>query len=564
MQEEVPVLKARLGLLDELSHRLAAAATLEEMFEAALDPLIAGVRIDRASLLLFDDQGVMRFCMWRGLSDEYRRAVDGHSPWRVGERNPQKICITDAETDPEAGEYRSIFLREGIRALGFFPLVARGELIGKFMIYANQPTVWNEGELGFVETVAASVALAVALTRAEQSSRAAKLELEKELAERQLIEGHLIEAQRLDSLGHLAGSVAHDFNNLLTPILGYGEIVREQIERGQAKVAMVEALIFAAQRAAAITSQLLAFARRQPVSPEIVDLRQFLQSSLELLRRLLGPGIDLVLTDRSRNPLVRADPTQLQQVLINLLANARDAMPQGGELRLELAETHFSESTRIGSTDLPAGEYVVLAVHDQGSGMDPATARRIFEPFFTTKEKGRGTGLGLSTCYGIVHQSGGAIAVDSILGRGSVFSVYLPQRGQDEKCSSLAHQRSAEGAGKKILVVDDENEVRRVLVEMLRLRGFETLEAGDGLAALALLREGATVDLVLSDVLMPKMGGEELHRHVKAEFPKLRYVFISGFTEGRSLDPQVPFVGKPLRAAELFEALDRAFAIPST
>ncbi|NJL29334.1 MAG: GAF domain-containing protein [Thermoanaerobaculia bacterium] len=491
--DQVPA--SRLELLRELSNQLASACTLEAMFKAALDPLLAGVRIDRAALLLFDGEGVMRFRMWQGLSEEYRRTVEGHSPWRFGEKNARPICIEDAETAPEAAELREVFRREGIRALGFFPLIWRGELIGKFMLYADRPTRWDRGEIAFVETVASSVAVAVALTQTEQTLSFANSQLASlaenvpagimfvnpegliqysnerfsqlfelapaaelrgrscvaladsvlrlfkdpesflgaiaashsgdqpglgrefelvdertfaqdyvpvradgrlvghlwsytDVSERKRMEQQLIQTQRLDGLGSLAGSVAHDFNNLLTPILGYGEILREQITSGAPHLEIADELIFAAERAAAVTQQLLAFARHQPVSPEVVDLRLLLHSSFELLRRLLGPSIQLVVVDQASAPFVRIDPTQLQQVLINLVANARDAMPDGGELRLELSQETLAKPARHSGLELAPGAYVVLTARDTGCGMDGPTLRRVSSRFSPPKKKG--------------------------------------------------------------------------------------------------------------------------------------------------------------------------------
>ena len=531
----------RLKIIYKLASRLAAASMLEEVFEAALDALMEGVRIDRASLLLFDSEGVMRFRMWRGLSQEYRNEVEGHSPWTREEKDPQPICVCDMLEDESVEAYRATFQREGIRALGFFPLVARGELLGKFMIYAGQPTAWDEDEIAFVEAIAANVAFAVELTRVEQ---------------------RLIQAQRMDSLGTLSGSVAHDFNNLLTPILGYGQILRQEVEQGTARLETVDVLLDAARRAAEVTRQLLAFARRQPVSLEVLNLASYLQGSLDLLRRLLGPEIELVFVDRSRGPLVKADPTQLRQVLINLAANGRDAMPQGGELTLELSEKGVAGGRSGPKPDLESGDYVVLTVKDDGQGMDEPTRQRVFEPFFTTKSKGRGTGLGMSTAYGIVRQTGGDIHVESTPGRGSSFFVYLPRHQLGEASPAPAEPARTNAGGMwRILVVDDEPEVRRVLSKMLRLDGHETIEAEDGAAALEVLRAGQQrIDLVLSDVLMPRVSGRELLHRLRRYDPYMPFVFMSGFPDSVETMSEVPFIAKPVRYEKLRRVLAEALA----
>lgn len=519
-----------LQLLQRLTDRLAAATTLDEMFQAAIDAMVDGMRVERASLLLFDENDVMAFRAWRGLSAGYRQAVEGHTPWPRGTQNPDPIFVDDVEHEPSCADLLPVFRAEGIRALAFLPLTFRGWVIGKFMVYGDRPTDWRAYDLTLVAFIASLVALAIELRRTELDAREAHDQLRDLLEERQRLQEQMLQAQKMESLGALAGGIAHDFNNLLTAILGYADLLRLQLEVGKAQVETVDELIRAGQQAANVTRQLLAFARRQPYAPKVVDIGRVVDETLGMIRNLLGPQILLVSRHRPGPFPVRTDASQFQQVLLNLVVNARDAMPNGGELQLSLAEIELKDA----EFGLAPGRYAELVARDNGVGMSDSTRRRALEPFFTTKEKGRGTGLGLSTCYGIVHQIGGELLLDSTLGQGTTVRVLVPLspepvENDDGGPGSPALQRERQST---ILVVDDEPHVRRVISAVLHQKGFRVLEASDGVEAMGLLeRENTRISVLISDILMPRMNGWELIAEVRHRFPELPAILISGYSE---------------------------------
>ncbi|HET9599037.1 MAG TPA: ATP-binding protein [Anaeromyxobacteraceae bacterium] len=406
--------------------------------------------------------------------------------------------------------------------------------------------------------------------------------LEREGAERQRLEAEekklreeLRQSQKLEAIGALAGGVAHDFNNLLTAINGYAGLAIEALPEGDPVRQDVEEIRKAGARAAELTRQLLAFGRRQVLKPQVLDLAAAIAGVERMLRRLIGEDVQLVTERPGFEVRVRVDPGQLEQVLVNLAVNARDAMPGGGTLRLRTSAVTLSEEEARRHPEGSAGEWACVEVSDSGVGMDPGTLARVFEPFFTTKERGKGTGLGLSTVYGIVRQSRGFVSVESRPARGTTFRIFLP-RERAESCVAApppaparAPVRSAR-PGETVLVVEDERQVRALLEAQLAAEGYAVLSAGDGASALSLAeRHAGRIDLVLSDVVMPHMSGPQLAERVKELHPESRIVFISGYAEeavaqhGR-LGLADAFVGKPYALPELASTirgvLDRARA----
>lgn len=351
-------------------------------------------------------------------------------------------------------------------------------------------------------------------------------------------QARFIEAQKMEAVGRLSGGVAHDFNNILTAIRANAEIVRDDLPAGSPMRDDVEDILVAADRAAALTAQLLAFSRKQALEPRLLHPNAIVADIEKMLHRLIGEDIVLRSDLRPGVGMIRADRGRIEQVLLNLAVNARDAMPHGGTLEIATGETEIgADRARVlaPGEDLAAGRYVMIAVRDTGVGMDAAIRTRIFEPFFTTKEKGKGTGLGLATVFGIVRQSGGAVEVESEPGRGSTFRVYLP-RAADDAMDALPVTRAAvpaaAGRGRRILFLEDEAPVRRPLTRVLRRLGHEVVEAGDGAAAIRCVREAETsFDLLLSDVVLPGESGFEIARTIRAIRPDLPVVFISGYTD---------------------------------
>ena len=369
--------------------------------------------------------------------------------------------------------------------------------------------------------------------------------------ERADLETQLRDAQRMESVGRLAGGIAHDFNNVLTIIRGHAELTLLDLPSDAPERADLEQITAAAGHGAALTNQLLAMSRRQVAQPVVLDLNEVVGQLAPMLRRLLGDDIELATALEPSLGLVRADPGQLEQVIINLSINARDAMPNGGQLTIETTNVDFDDEYVRHHEGVVTGDHVQLAVTDSGLGMDAKILGQIFEPFFTTKEPGRGTGLGLATVYGIVKQAGGSVRVYSEPGRGSTFRVYLPRAE-----GAVAAERPAEGAlplvggDESILVVEDDDRVRALLRAVLERYGYRVQEAEDGHRALELAASQPPFDLVVTDLMMPRMNGWELARIMAATNPGLRTLYVSGYAENAVvhqgiLDPDVQFLAKP-------------------
>ena len=375
-------------------------------------------------------------------------------------------------------------------------------------------------------------------------------------------EEQLRQAQKMEAVGQLAGGIAHDFNNLLTAILSYCELLLEDIRHADPIRADIEQIRQAGLRAAGLTRQLLAFSRRQVLQPKVLSLNSVVESTEGMLRRLIGA--DIVLEIRSEPGLwyVLADPGQIEQVLVNLVVNARDAMPQGGRIVVSTTNRELRADSPERPNGVRPGSYVMLQVTDTGVGIDPVNHARIFEPFFTTKEPGKGTGLGLSTVYGIVQQSGGHISVDSALGRGATFTALLPRHlGGEPLTTSKLDRRRLPGGTETLLLVEDEAAVRSSARRLLERQGYTVLEARHGADALRIVEEsGRQIDLVVTDLVMPEMGGRELAERLRTHRPRLKVLFMSGYTEkaiaaGGVMPPNTGFVEKPFTVEQLMRRL---------
>jgi PAS domain S-box-containing protein len=360
-------------------------------------------------------------------------------------------------------------------------------------------------------------------------------------------------AQRLEGIARLAGGIAHDFNNLLVVINGYAEMILSELKAEDPLRDPAQEIISAGNRAAALTRQLLAFSRKQVMRPQAIDLNKLLTDVEKMLRRLIREDIEFKLTLTPELWSVKADPDQFEQVIMNLVVNARDAMPKGGVLTIGTSNIELGERDVRGFLDLAPGRYVSLTVVDTGIGMTAETKRRLFEPFFTTKPLGEGTGLGLSMVYGIIKQHGGDISLYSELGRGSAFKIYWPatdQPGESALARPEGHQTLYRG-DETILLVEDDEKVRKLIRQMLLQQGYKVLEARDGLEAVDVAgKHDGPVDLLLTDVVMPRMGGEELAEQVVALRPDIEVVFMSGYPGGGTsghgaLDPNAILLQKP-------------------
>jgi PAS domain S-box-containing protein len=357
----------------------------------------------------------------------------------------------------------------------------------------------------------------------------------RDVTQRRQLEEQLRQAQKIEAVGRLAGGVAHDFNNLLNVITGYGQMLFRRLEDGPERE-KTRAILQAAERAAALTRQLLAFSRKQVLEPKVLDLNAVVEEMDEMLRRLIGEDIELQAELAPDLGRTRADPGQIEQVLMNLVVNARDAMPRGGRVTLETANAEMDEAYVRDHLGARPGRYVSLAVRDTGLGMDAETQKHIFEPFFTTKEKGKGTGLGLATVYGIVKQSEGYIWVDSAPGTGTTVRVYLPwaeaEPVAEEPTRSVVRDDVPARGTETVLLVEDEEMVRRMTREVLEGAGYHVLEASSGFEALRVSSgHGGRLDLLLTDVVMPGMSGRELAERLAPVRPGIKVLYMSGHTD---------------------------------
>ncbi|MFI5029281.1 MAG: CHASE3 domain-containing protein [Reyranellales bacterium] len=399
------------------------------------------------------------------------------------------------------------------------------------------------------------IAVAVA---SERNLRDANRRLRDAAAQQQRIEEQLRQSQKMEAVGQLAGGLAHDFNNMLAVILGSLDIARRRLgDRAGEEARFLDAARDGATRAATLIERLLAFSRRQPLDPRVIDLNKLVAGMSELLRRTLGETLQLETVLAGGLWRASVDATQLENALLNLAINARDAMPDGGHLTIETANAHLDDEYAANHVEVVPGQYVMLAVSDSGVGMSKDTVGRAFDPFFTTKSTGKGTGLGLSQVHGFVKQSGGHIKIYSEVGQGTTVKLYLPRSTaasdseMESRPGSLVQQRVC-----TVLVVEDEEQVRRIIVDMLRQLGHTVLSAEGGPAALKVLGDHPEVDLLLTDVVMPDMNGRELAEEAGRRRPGLRLLFMTGYTRNAIvhagvLDPDVQMLAKPFTLEQL-------------
>jgi signal transduction histidine kinase len=430
--------------------------------------------------------------------------------------------------------------RAGLHSACAFPIQFRSEILGVVEFFSRSIREPDAELLAMMVTIGSQIGQFIQRKRVEEA-----------LGES---EEQLRQSQKLDAIGQLAGGVAHDFNNLLTVIGGYSSILLGKLSEASPHRSSIEEIKKASDRAGTLTRQLLAFSRKQILQPKVLDLNLVVTDLEKMVRRLIGEDIDFLTITSPVLGKVKADPGQIEQVLLNLIVNARDAMPKGGKLTIETRNVVHSEEYAQRHAALP-GPYVMLAVSDTGCGMDATIQSRVFEPFFTTKGPNKGTGLGLATVYGIVKQSGGNIWIYSEAGRGSTFKVYLPRVDEVVGGEEEVISRSVPRGTELVLLVEDEDQVRAILREILEGHGYRVLTASNGEEALSIsLDLQHDIKLMITDVVMPQMSGSDLATRVQAIRPNLPVLFMSGYTDDAIvrhglLDEKLNFIQKPFDSA---------------
>ncbi|MGH7163128.1 MAG: ATP-binding protein, partial [Planctomycetota bacterium] len=448
-------------------------------------------------------------------------------------------------------------MREGLRAALAFPIAFGASTQGAVELYTAETSEPDDELLHLLGAIGSQIGQYLERKRVEEETRRREQQLRQ--------------SQKMEAIGQLAGGVAHDFNNLLTVMMGHGDAALHQLRDGDPLRANLAEIRKAAERATALTRQLLAFSRKQVLTPKVFTLNLVVTDLEKMLRRLIGENIELVARLDPELGRVRADVGQIEQVLMNLVVNARDAMPNGGRLTIETRNATLDAVAVARMPGAKAGDHVLLSVSDTGVGMDKSVMARLFEPFFTTKEHGKGTGLGLATVYGIVKQSGGWIGAESEPGKGSTFSVYLPIVIAPATTIVRPAARPASRGHETILLVEDEAGVRALVTQILRGGGYTVLDASEGGEALLICERHRTlIDLMVTDVIMPRMSGRELAERLAPLRPAMKTLYLSGHTDDvvlreGLLKDRMDFLHKPFTADDLLakvrEVLDRAPAV---
>jgi PAS domain S-box-containing protein len=545
LAEEVIVRRARLAALraDITAALSEADVLLQETLSKCANAFVQHLDAALARVwTLNKDENVLELQasagMYTHLDGDHSRVPIGSKKIGMIAAEKQPQITNNVQTDPRVSD-KQWAKREGIVSFAGYPLMVADRLVGVIAFFARYDL--KDDTLEAFASVTDLIAQSIERKRAEDA-----------LANS---EERLRQSQKLEAIGQLAGGVAHDFNNLLTVIGGYSSLLLNRLPSESPHRASIEEIKKAGDRASGLTRQLLAFSRKQILQPKVLDLNSVVSDLEKMVKRLIGEDIDLLTITDPALGRVKADPGQIEQVLLNLIVNSRDAMPNGGKITIETGNARLGPKNSQKDLVIP-GNYVILAVSDTGCGMDAATRARVFEPFFTTKGTGKGTGLGLSTVYGIVKQSGGNIWVYSEPGKGTTFKVYLPRI--DEVSESDEHAtpgRAIPQGTETVLLVEDEEQVRTILQQMLEERGYRLLTASAGEEALRIAADyEAEIQLMITDVVMPQMSGRELAEQIQPLRPNMKVLYMSGYTDDAIvrhglLDEKLQFLQKPFDAA---------------
>jgi GAF domain-containing protein/ActR/RegA family two-component response regulator len=557
--------QARLEALLDVSRQLSKVQPTEQLLEAIAAACGQVLGSESVGFRLVEGDELVVAGLWGDAKQtmSIERLKFGESLSGVVATSGQPVRIDDLTDDPRVIPAH----REAVRRLGYrnflgVPVKVGERVVGVLSIRTRRP----EGFSAEDETTATAFA-SQAATALENARLFQQVQISAEEVSR--AKDALLQAQKMEAIGRLAGGVAHDFNNLLTIIHGRCEILLKRLEPGTKPMQDLELIQRTALRAAALTKQLLAFSRQQVLQPQILSVNAAVSDSVSMLRRLIGEDITLVTLPGAPRDTVKADRTQLEQVLMNLAINARDAMLRGGRLVIETADVELDEAFVREHPDASVGPHVRLSVIDDGIGMSPEVVARIFEPFFTTKDKGRGTGLGLAMVYGIVKQHNGCIGVRSVQGKGTTFDIYLPHVDEPAAEPEVERLSSSTRGSETILLVEDEDDVRELSREILEMAGYVVLEAPTGADALRLCAQHRDeICLLLTDVVMPQMSGPDLARQVEEIRPGTRVVYMSGYTDDALghhgvLDPGIVLLPKPFTPDALLKGLRQALDAPA-
>ncbi len=547
---------AALRTIRQISEAFFQYTHVDDMIRQTLHAALEAIGADAGSVLIADAQS--RQLVFHYVIGKTATTLQGTGiPWDRGiagavfsSGNPEVIAAVQEDarhytgTDALTGYHSHDMIVVPLKRHGGAP-------IGVIEILNKTRGQINREDLDALVVISGIAAAAIEQSKAFEALRLKDVQLQH--------------AQKMEAVGRLAGGVAHDFNNLLTVIRGYGELIAGAVDRNGSMQAHVEEVLKAAERATSLTSQLLAFSRKQVLELRTVQLNEIVSNVDKLLRRLIGEDVRVVTNAKATSEWIKADPRQLEQVLINLAVNARDAMPQGGTLTIETATVVLDDGFTRHHPDMAPGIYCCLAVTDTGCGMSEDTLSRLFEPFFTTKEPGKGTGLGLSIVHGIVKQSHGHILVSSTPNVGTTFRLYLPcAEAPAEKPSSHDAKPPALGGTETVLVVEDEVQVRNLQCAILKACGYNVLTAGHGKEAMRLCEEySGPIHLLVTDIIMPHMNGRELARQIISMRPSIKVLLVSGYPDQTPLNAgfegaHMPFLRKPFASDALVRTVRRA------
>jgi PAS domain S-box-containing protein len=546
------------AIMAEIGRIISSTLNIDEVYERFAGEVGKLIPLDRIGITLINHQGDTAVLAYVAGTD-----VPGR---RRGDVISLKGTVTDTLLQSRSGRIISTddekeimerfpgllnFFKSGLRSWMTLPLISKDQVIGVLHFNSRRQNMYKESDLILAERIGNQIAGAIA--NAQLFAERKRMEEEKEEIQEQLRQ-----SQKMEAIGRLAGGIAHDFNNLLTIIKGYSQLSLLDLKEGDPLLKNIEEIQKAGDRATTLVRQLLAFSRRQVMEMMVIDLNSLIRDLDKMLRRVIGEDIVLMTLLAEDLGRMKGDPGQIEQVIMNLAVNARDAMPTGGKLIVETVNSELDEHFVHGHLDVNPGSYVMLSVSDSGLGMKPAVRERIFEPFFTTKERGKGTGLGLSTVYGIVKQSGGHIWVYSESGHGTTFKIYFPRVDDTpEKIKPKTGSGELPRGSETILVVEDEKEVRSVASNVLKRQGYRVLEASNGgIAFLLCEQHSSPIHLMLTDVVMPEMNGRELAERVAGLHPEMKVLFMSGYTDDAIvqhgiLEKNVRYIQKPFTVENL-------------